>query len=49
MEIGLSSFGETTPDFLDDMKTVSHGERLRRLVDEIVLADQVGLDVYGLG
>lgn len=28
---------------------MSHAERLREVVEEIVLADQVGLDVYGVG
>ena len=30
-------------------KPISHGERLRNVVAEIERADQVGLDVYGLG
>ncbi|MBD2847004.1 LLM class flavin-dependent oxidoreductase [Paenibacillus sp. IB182496] len=48
MEIGISTFVETSPD----MKTgevISHAQRLREVVEEIVLADQVGLDVYGVG
>lgn len=28
---------------------MSHAERLREVVEEIVLADQVGLDIYGVG
>ena len=48
MEIGISTFLETTPDPATG-KTISHAERLRRAVEEIVLADQVGLDVYGVG
>ncbi|WP_379147777.1 LLM class flavin-dependent oxidoreductase [Paenibacillus sp. sgz500992] len=48
MEIGISTFLETTPDPVTG-KVMSHAERLREAVEEIVLADQVGLDVYGIG
>ncbi|TCZ78230.1 LLM class flavin-dependent oxidoreductase [Paenibacillus albiflavus] len=48
MEIGISSFVETTPD-VETGETISHAERLREVIEEIVLADQVGLDVYGVG
>src|SRR3954471_7769037 len=48
MEIGLTSFAETTPDPRTGVKPDS-GQRLRELIEEIVLADQVGLDVFGLG
>lgn len=48
MEIGISTFLEATPDPVTGTP-VSHAERLRRAVEEIVLADQVGLDVYGVG
>lgn len=48
MEIGISTFVETTPDVTTG-KVISHAERLREVVEEIVLADQVGLDVYGVG
>lgn len=48
MEIGISTFVETTPD-VKTGKTISHAERLREVVEEIVLADKVGLDVYGVG
>jgi probable LLM family oxidoreductase len=48
MEIGISTFLETTPDPVTG-KVMSHAERLRNAVEEIVLADQVGLDVYGIG
>lgn len=48
MEIGLSTFVETTPDVTTG-ETISHAERLREIVEEIVLADKVGLDVYGVG
>ncbi|GIO44160.1 LLM class flavin-dependent oxidoreductase [Paenibacillus apis] len=48
MEIGLSTFVETTPDVTTG-ETISHAERLREIVEEIVLADKVGLDVFGVG
>ncbi|WP_206424235.1 LLM class flavin-dependent oxidoreductase [Cohnella candidum] len=48
MEIGISTFLESTPDPKTG-QVISHAERLRNAVEEIVLADQVGLDVYGIG
>lgn len=48
MEIGISTFLETTPDLVTG-EVISHAERMRNAVEEIVLADQVGLDVYGIG
>src|SRR5699024_9129126 len=48
MEIGLSSFAETPPD-VHTGKSISHAERLRNIIEEVELADQVGLDVYGVG
>jgi len=48
MEIGVSSFVETVPD-VHTGELISHAQRLREVVEEIVLADQVGLDVFGVG
>lgn len=48
MEIGISSFVETTP-YTDTGELISHAERIREVVEEIVLADELGLDVYGVG
>ncbi|AET58137.1 LLM class flavin-dependent oxidoreductase [Paenibacillus terrae] len=48
MEIGISTFVETTPDPKTG-EVISHAQRIREVVEEIVLADQVGLDVYGVG
>lgn len=48
MEIGLSTFVETTPD-VETGEVISHAKRIREVVEEIVLADQVGLDVFGVG
>src|SRR6478736_2062882 len=48
MEIGISTFVETNPD-VKTGELISHAQRIRDVVEEIVLADQVGLDVYGVG
>ena len=47
-ELGLTSFAEAPPEPVGG-KVITHGERLRNVVAEIEKADQVGLDVYGLG
>lgn len=44
----MSTFAETTPD-VETGEVITHAQRLREVVEEIVLADQVGLDVYGVG
>jgi probable LLM family oxidoreductase len=48
LEIGISTFVETTPD-VQTGEVISHAQRIREVVEEIVLADQVGLDVFGVG
>lgn len=48
MEIGISTFLATTPDPATG-DALSQAERLRQAVEEIKLADEVGLDVYGIG
>src|ERR1041384_3021545 len=48
MEIGIYSFAEITPD-PSTGKLISAHERFRNLLEEIELAEQVGLDVYGVG
>ena len=42
MELGIYTFAEVAPG-------AGAGERLRNLMEEIELADQVGLDVFGVG
>ncbi|HEY9012320.1 MAG TPA: LLM class flavin-dependent oxidoreductase [Devosia sp.] len=49
MQIGLYSFAENTPDPLNGGRLQSPAERLKDLLEEIELADQLGLDFYGLG
>jgi probable LLM family oxidoreductase len=48
MELGIYTFAELTPD-PETGRTISPAERLRNLVEEMELADQVGLDVFGVG
>jgi probable LLM family oxidoreductase len=48
MELGISSFAELTPDPVTG-KIISAHQRMTDLVEEIELADQVGLDLYALG
>jgi alkanesulfonate monooxygenase SsuD/methylene tetrahydromethanopterin reductase-like flavin-dependent oxidoreductase (luciferase family) len=48
MEIGVYTFAETTPDPVTG-HTITAQQRLHDLIEAIVLADQVGLDVYGVG
>src|SRR5687768_1028879 len=48
IELGLYSFAEVTPDPITGAKITTE-ERIRRLLEEIELADRVGLDVFGLG
>lgn len=48
VELGISTFGETTP-LEKTGKAISHDQRIRDLVDEIVLADKLGIDAYAIG
>jgi probable LLM family oxidoreductase len=48
MQLGITTFGELTPD-PHTGRTVTAATRLRDLVEEIALADQVGLEVFGVG
>mgnify|MGYP001338127842 FL=1 len=48
MEIGLYTFAETRFDPTTG-RQLEVGERLRHLLEEIELADQLGLDVFGVG
>jgi probable LLM family oxidoreductase len=48
MELGIYSFAEVHPDPVTG-GAGSAGERLRDLVEEIELADQVGLEAFGVG
>jgi len=48
MEIGIYSFGDRSID-PDTGQLISPEERMQRLIEEIELADQAGLDVFGVG
>ena len=48
MQIGVDSFAAAIPDPVSGV-AVSPVERMRQLLEEIALADQVGLDVFGIG
>ncbi|ARJ50444.1 LLM class flavin-dependent oxidoreductase [Staphylococcus lutrae] len=51
IELGLTSFAENHTIHTEegDLPAISSAERIRNIVEEIQLADEVGLDVYGLG
>jgi len=48
MEVGLYTFGDVGTDAASGISYGWH-ERLNNLMEEIELADQVGLDIFGLG
>ena len=48
MLIGIDSFAAAMPDPVTGV-LVSPAARIRNLLEEIELADQVGLDVFGVG
>ena len=48
MEIGVYTFGDVPP-LASNGRAAVEGQRLRDLLEEVELADQVGLDVYGVG
>lgn len=48
IELGISTFLEASSDPKTG-EAISHAERIQRAVEEIELADQVGLDVYAIG
>jgi probable LLM family oxidoreductase len=48
MEIGIDSFASSIPDPATGI-ALSHAERMKNLLAEIELADQAGLDVFGIG
>lgn len=48
VELGISTFGETTA-LEGTGEILSHSQRIRNLIEEIELADKVGLDIYAVG
>ena len=47
MELGIGMFGDNHYD--EHGKPLSAGERLRELIEEIKLMDEVGIDFFGIG
>jgi len=47
LEFGLDTFGDVTVD--GDGRRLSQAQALRHVVDEAVLADEIGLDAFGVG
>ncbi len=47
MELGVGMFGDNHYD--ENGKPLSSGDRLREMIEEIKLMDEVGLDFYGIG
>ena len=47
VELGIDTFGDVTWD--DDDRPVSHAQTVRNVVEQGVLADQVGLHSIGIG
>jgi probable LLM family oxidoreductase len=48
MELGISTFAEVQPDSGAGHAVLAH-QRMQELIEEIRLADEVGLDVFALG
>ena len=46
MQVGIDSFAAF---HIDTKKSISSSERLQRLVEQVEYADQIGLDVFGVG
>ncbi|AYU55916.1 LLM class flavin-dependent oxidoreductase [Staphylococcus debuckii] len=51
LEIGMTSFADTNEIHTENgvQEKLSADQRIRNIVEEIQLADEVGLDIYGLG
>ena len=47
MELGIGMFGDLHIDKNGEVQPT--GQRLRELIEEIKLMDEVGLDFYGIG
>jgi alkanesulfonate monooxygenase SsuD/methylene tetrahydromethanopterin reductase-like flavin-dependent oxidoreductase (luciferase family) len=48
MELGIYTFADAVPSPLTG-EAISPAQRLRNLIEEIEVADQVGLDIFGVG
>lgn len=48
MELGITTFAETIPNLASGEK-IDQGTRLRQVIEEVEMAESVGMDVYGVG
>lgn len=48
MELGIYTFGDNTPDASSGIR-ISNQQRMAELLEEVRLAEQVGLDVFAIG
>lgn len=48
MELGIYTFAELTPDPSTGNMITAY-QRMKDLMEEVELADQLGLDVFGIG
>src|SRR5687768_671445 len=48
MELGLYTFADVQPDHVSGNAVKTH-QRIKDLLEEIKLADELGLDVFGIG
>jgi probable LLM family oxidoreductase len=48
LELGITTFAETLTDG-GGTQVISHGDRIRQVLEEVELADKVGLDIYAIG
>ncbi len=48
MQLGVYTFGDLIPDPITG-KTITPEKRMKNLIEEAVVADEVGLDVFGIG
>src|SRR6478672_9799361 len=49
MQIGIDSFAAALDDDTSSISTIDSSERLQNLIEQIELADHVGLDIFGIG
>src|SRR6476620_1778393 len=49
MQIGIDSFAAALDDDTSSISTTDSSERLQNLIEQIELADHVGLDIFGVG
>ncbi|RRN76967.1 LLM class flavin-dependent oxidoreductase [Pseudoxanthomonas sp. SGD-10] len=48
MELGIGMFGDVSKDKSTGIQKTAH-QRIKELIEEIKLADEIGLDVFGMG